>query len=95
MAFVAPDRADEPLREGILGRGQDFGDPHALMARASGVGSTDVGAIYSSRGIGRLARPLESERQLGYTVATGGLTRARLSDGAGPRAGESDADAAR
>ena len=37
---LAPDRADEPLREGILpravGRGQDFGDPHALHALPEG-----------------------------------------------------------
>ena len=38
---LAPDRADESLREGILrravGRGQDFGDPHALHTLPEGV----------------------------------------------------------
>jgi hypothetical protein len=45
---LAPDRADEPLREGHLpravGRGQDFGDPHALHALPEG-GAVDRVAI--------------------------------------------------
>jgi hypothetical protein len=54
---LAPDRADEPLREGVLpravGRGQDFTDPHALDSVAK---CLPVDAVAIAEEIGRGGR---------------------------------------
>jgi hypothetical protein len=51
---LTPDRTDEPFREGVLpragGRGQDFGDPHALHALPE---RGTIGVVTIAQEIGR------------------------------------------